>query len=220
MLRRVLRNTFKTLEIEELVVQENLDESVEFDFTLRRFEKEILVSLKYEENAALLSKQELLALNEILGKNLSSEGIVVVWISKPNYPSIYLSGLNLRKLLSEDRVTFSFHNELKPLKECILSIFKNLVSLVIDSTRGKGSETVEGDRIKLRQSFAEILGDELQKMKNKGLSKYSLKAIEEFSVEDMNRLEHIFEMALEEEFDLEALESLLIEISEDRRKRG
>ena len=211
---REIRRFLSTLKDEGFIVQENFDDSIMFDFLLRKYEKEVLILLKYEKNRFILSKQEITIFHDTLRLNSLSEGIIVVWTLREAFSSVYLSALKLNKLLSKDVNTFSFSAEIQPLKKCIFDTFSKPESLVSELKFKEKTKVLEADRLMLSSTFKENLLKSFQDLKKRRYRlSYKKKAIESFTFQDLQLLENVFEIALGRKFEEERLVKCINDIS-------
>jgi len=211
---RRIRRFLETFKKKGFMVQENLDESIGFDFLLRKFDREILVTLKYQRNEFSLSKDALIHLHKILRSNSLSEGVVIVWISSSEHSSVYLSIFRLNRLLMEDRERFSFVNEIQSLDKCISRIFMKPSSFVSELKPRVKARALTEDRIIASHDFNETILRLFGTLKNR---KYRLKhkkeALESFSRRDLVELQGIFELASEGKFEKRILDDALQRIA-------
>ena len=216
---REIRNSLSKLKDQGFVIQENLDETIGFDFLIRKDDKEVLMVLEYKKKRFSLSKALIVSFHRTLIPNPLSEGIIVAWTLRPEYPSIYLSALELNRMLTRDERTFNFSKEVQPLKSCLFSVFRKPESLVSELKPKEKTRAVGEDKMMVSLTFRE----NIEKMfKNLQLKKYRLdhkkKALRAFSEKDLDRLKRVFELTLDGKFERGQLKNCLKKISEAKEE--
>lgn len=206
-----LRQILIALKNEDFVIQEIMDESAGFDFIVRKFTDEILITLNYT-NQHSLKRRELINFNHVLKYNSTSIGIIITWIMQEGNPSTYLSALELNKLLRQKSEVFDFQ-EVEPLKECIRSVFKKPLNVITDLTIQKKRE-VDEDRAALIQIFNKLLYDNFSSLKAKKFKlSYKKKALELLSTKDLKLIEEFSKLAIDQKYPPNLLEDYLKRIT-------
>lgn len=213
-IERRIRRFFENLKKEGYVIQENLDESIAFDFLIRRFDREALVTLKYQRNEFSLSKEELTRLHKMLESNSLSEGIIVVWVLSPEYLSVYLSIFKLNKLLMKDVKRFSFSVEVQSLDSCISGIFRKTESLVGELKPKTKASALAKDRKIASRTFNETIQELFKDLKQRRYKlKHKKEALKSLSRRDLLDLQEVFNLTLEGKFEKKILEETLERIA-------
>lgn len=211
---RGIRMFFSSLREKGFIVQENLDEDVDFDFLLRKGDDELISLLKYKEDGFLISRERLYELYRILSANPQSRAILFVWVVKPSYPSICLSMGELNKIVRQEKDVHDFSSNQLPLEELISLFFKRPKSLVRMLKPKEKAMVSKENRMMLTETFAKLIMNLFRKTKKRRFRlKHKIKAAHELSIEDVKSLEKLFQAAINKEFDKKLLESCIKEIS-------
>jgi len=211
---RGIRRFFSSLREKGFIVQENLDEAVNFDFLLRKGDDELVGLLKYKEDNFFLSRQQLYELYRILSANPQSSAILFVWVGRPSYPSICLSMGELNKIVRQGKDVYDFSSYQSPLEESVSFFFKRPKSLVRMLKPKEKAMISKKNRMILTETFAKLIMSSFRKTKKRRFRlKHKIKAAKEFSIDDVKSLEKVFQAAINKEFDKKLLESCIKEIS-------
>jgi len=211
---RDLRKFFSSLKKKGFIVQENLDEAINFDFLIRKGDDELIGLLKYKEDGFTISRDQLDELYRILSTNPQSKAILLVWIVRPSYPTICLSSSELNRSLRQVEDVYDFSSSQLPLEQSVAVFFKRPKGLVIALKPMEKAMVSKADRMMLAETFAKLIMSSFGKMKKRRFRlDHKIKAAQDFSVDDVKSLEIIFQTALNKKFDRDRLESCIKEIS-------
>jgi hypothetical protein len=187
MIERDIRNILLAFKEKGFIIQENLDESIGFDFLIRKDNKEALMVLKYQRKLSL-PRGILLDFHRTLIRNSLSEGIIVIWALAPRYPSVYVSALELNKMLAQERKTFNFSKRTQPLKDCIMLEFGKPDALVSELRPREKARALADDKIIVSEIFRKTISRMFEDLKSR---KYRLafkkKGAETFSRRDLRK---------------------------------
>lgn len=216
---RNLRKFFGGLRKKRFIVQENLDEAINFDFLIRKDDNELIGLLEHKKNGFTLSREQLDTLYHILSTNPQSKGIIFVWIMGPSYPSVSFSSFDLNKLLRQGKGIFDFSSSQLPMKESVAIFFERPKNLVIDLKPMKKTMISKADRIMLTSNFSKHIEGLFRKMKKRKFRlDNKIKAAQDFTMADVKSLQMLFNATIDKEFDRGQLESCIKKISNTRVK--
>lgn len=213
-----IRHLLSILRNKGFVVQENFDESLSYDFLLRKYDKEVLISLEYKEDTYTLPRQHLETLYETLRLNSLSEGLIVVWVLREPFPSIYLSAFNLNRLLRKDERLYSFASETKSLEQCISDVFEKPEKLVSELKTLRKGQIFTKDKTAMSATFQKAIEKDYHQLQRKRYQlSFKQQAVAKLSSQDVEELKKIFEYALAKKFREEQLTNC---IKKDLQKLG
>jgi len=212
--QRELRRYFSELKEKKFIVQENMDEAIDFDFIIRKGDFELIGVMQHKENSFLLSHQKLEELYQLLSNNPQSQAILLMWLVEPSYPSVIIFSEALNRILREGKTIHDFTSCVKPLKESVELFFKKSESMLFSITQAERSLNQQAKNIMLREVFRAILAEQFAELKNRKFrNDYKIKASQAFSMDDLEHLEAIFDLSLEKKLDESTIKPILSEIS-------
>jgi len=212
--RGQLHKFFSELKEKKFIVQENLDETSDFDFIIRKGVSELIGIMQHKENGFNISFQKMEELYHILSYNAPSQAIVYVWINPPDFPSIVLSSEKLNRIVRKRAEVYDPTQDIKPLKESVKSFFREYEGVLFSIPVSESKLGQQTKNVMLREAFSEALFHQFSELKNRRYrAEYKIKAAESLSIQDLDNLKTIFDMSLENKLDQITIKNILAQIS-------
>jgi hypothetical protein len=209
-----LHKFFGELKERKFIVQENLDESSDFDFIIRKGICELIGIMQHKENGFSLSPQKMEQLYHILSDNAPSQAIVYVWINPPDFPSVLLSSEKLNRIVRKKADVYDITPDIKPLRESVKSFFREYEGVLSSIPIAEGKLGQQAKKLMLREAFSEALLHQFSEIKSKRYrAEYKIRAAEALSIQDLDSIKVIFDLSLENKLDQIAIKNLLSQIS-------
>lgn len=211
-----LRKFLNELKTKGFLVQESLDESLDFDFLIRKDDLELVGLFEYGIDEFKLSFEKLKDINRILSSTVQSRAILLVWIVRPDYPSVLLDPYDLNKRIRTSENEYDFRLFAKPMRESVELFFKKPASM-ISGLPYKKEVLRQAERQRICDVFRQILSEEFKEVKTRKFRlEHKIKAAEELSNYDVQRIESVFGLALDNKLEKDNLERILREVSQVR----
>ncbi len=216
---RDLRKYFDELKNKKYIVQENVDLSIDFDFLIRKESSEVIGILEPKGTHFKITFDKLKKLNLLLSENPQSRAIMLTWIIRPNYPSVLMYPDFLNKKIRSSKPDCDLTSLVRPIRDAVGSFFKELPSLISTEVQVPEKELKQAEKLRFYEVLNEFLMQEYNKVKEKNFRlDYKIKAVDELSVDDVNKIGQIFKEVFDEKFDQSSLERFLRQTSKVKQR--
>ncbi len=197
-----LRRYFDELRGQGFKVHENVDTAIDFDFSIRKEDFEVIGLIEYTASTNFnISRDKVKELNRILTSTIRAEAILLVWAVKPQYPSVFLNFNQLNQMLAEQKNAYDLSAFRAPIRDLTEKVFKK-PEKYITSSEALGAKYKQAERIRVEEVFNRFLYEETGTSK---LKKYKLdyrgKAAQSLKVQDVALISKLFKIALEKKIE-------------------
>jgi len=167
------------------------------DYTLRKGGMEVQIFLKQQgsSDGFCLTREELKAYSMVCMNNPKSDAVIIVWTSSPDFSSIKLEPLEIKKMLDEkeDEIYTWEEGETTPFQENVINFFDKELSgwRVPEYKMGARLE----EKIDVIAIFNSML-DKVFKRRKRGRRPRLLhrrEALKDFSKKDLEKMQKLFE---------------------------
>ena len=111
-----LRKYFDELRAHGFKVHENVDTAIDFDFSIRKEDFEIIGVIEYQSNNFIISGDRVKELNRILTSTIRAEAILLVWVIRPQYKAVFLNFNQLNQMIAEQKNEYDLSAVGTPIK--------------------------------------------------------------------------------------------------------